>query len=538
MRSARDYQSGRAAIGVEAAVAEPARPIVFMATRELGVLEHFRTPCSVLAADGESALERLWASENGPELLWPRSPADSGPPVAGWLGQDEESRIPVFASVVPDAVAKSLLAQRGNTWTAVGAVVTPSGERLGSVWRGGDGSVFLPFDPDEVQFNLLSERYRELLRRPGARDWRTAATRLYYRLRSFMPKALQIWLRRRYAPFQARSTFPRWPAESGLHDFWDFLYSLLESVLGAPVPRIAAWPNGASWALVLTHDVETASGLSAIDPVIEVEKSCGFRSSWNFVPDRDYQVSEDGIRALVSDGFEVGVHGLHHDGRDLESLETVRERLPGMREAAFRWKAIGFRSPATQRAWDLMPLLGFEYDSSYPDTDPFEPQGGGCCTWLPFFNGEMVELPATMTQDHTLFVILRRRDERVWVKKAHFLRSRGGMALMVTHPDYLTERPRLDAYSRFLQRFARDAAVWKALPGEVSTWWRRRAQSTLIWTGSGWHVIGPAAGEAAVECEPAQRHWLTVLGADPRQIDGASSSGDGAVVRDMRLVTD
>jgi hypothetical protein len=55
-----------------------------------------------------------------------------------------------------------------------------------------------------------------------------------------------------------------------------------------------------------------------------------------------------------------------------------------------------------------MASLPFEYDSSYPDTDPFEPQPGGCCSWLPYFNGPLVELPITLPQDHTLFVIPRR----------------------------------------------------------------------------------------------------------------------------------
>ena len=31
---------------------------------------------------------------------------------------------------------------------------------------------------------------------------------------------------------------------------------------------IAPWPNGHTWALVLTHDVEHAEGLAAIGPVL------------------------------------------------------------------------------------------------------------------------------------------------------------------------------------------------------------------------------------------------------------------------------
>ena len=236
------------------------------------------------------------------------------------------------------------------------------------------------------------------------------------------------------------------------------------------------------------------------------------RSSWNFVPRRDYEVSLERIHGLVSDGFEVGVHGLYHDGRDLESLTILHQRRPAMREAADRWDAVGFRSPATHRGWELMPALGFDYDSSYPDSDPFEPQAGGCCSWLPFFIEGMVELPLTVAQDHTMFVILRQRNEQAWVEKAEFLRSRGGMALLVTHPDYLTDDVIFQAYRRFLERFAEDTNAWKALPREVSDWWRRRAESSLERAGSEWRVVGPGAHDARVEFAHAGEDWLQVLG--------------------------
>ena len=102
-----------------------------------------------------------------------------------------------------------------------------------------------------------------------------------------------------------------------------------------------------------------------------------------------------------------------------------------------------------------MPLLGVEYDSSSPDTDPFEPKSGGCCTWWPFFNRDLVEVPITLTQDHTLFVILQRSDDALWREKADFLRDRGGMALLVTHPDYMTEPAFVDLYRGFLARLRR-----------------------------------------------------------------------------------
>jgi hypothetical protein len=171
-----------------------------------------------------------------------------------------------------------------------------------------------------------------------------------------------------------------------------------------------------------------------------------------------------------------------------------------MREYAERWHAVGFRSPGTIRSWELMPLLGFDYDSSYSDTAPFEPQPGGCCSVLPFMIDDLVELPITLPQDHTLFELLGHRDGTVWVEKTRFLRDRGAMALMLTHPDYI-DNPRLvAAYTEFLDEFADDDTAWRALPQEVSSWWRRRHATDLrLGEDGGWHLEGPAQDDAVVE---------------------------------------
>jgi hypothetical protein len=104
-----------------------------------------------------------------------------------------------------------------------------------------------------------------------------------------------------------------------------------------------------------------------------------------------------------------------------------------------------------------------------------------------------------MAQDHTLFVILRHDDASAWIEKAEFLRGRGGLALIDTHPDYLIEPRIKTAYRRLLERFASDESAWKALPRDVSAWWRRRANSRIERAGEDWIVTGPAAEEARVE---------------------------------------
>jgi hypothetical protein len=383
-------------------------------------------------------------------------------------------------------------------------------ERLGSVWRSGSGGIFLPFDPNEVVTTFWSEGYPTAGGGTAAGSWRSTAMSAYYALRPLMPRPVQISARRLYSRVQARTPFPRWPVEPSLHDFFDLMLGWAARLAGTAVPRIAPWPGGRTWALVLTHDVETAAGLRRLPALRDLEVAAGFRSSWNLVPGR-YDVPDSLVAALQADGFEVGLHGLRHDGRDLAD-GVLPQRLPEMRRWAERWNAAGFRSPATHRAWRTMSSLPFEYDSSYPDTDPFEPQPGGCCSWLPFFNDQLVELPITLPQDHTVFVILRHRDGRIWVDKSERIRAAGGMALLITHPDYLDVAPIGRAYQELLDHFAADASVWRALPVEVSRWWRRRAASHLERAGDGWRVVGPASAEADILLTPAAAHLRGATG--------------------------
>ncbi|MDP9491768.1 MAG: hypothetical protein M3P42_06150 [Actinomycetota bacterium] len=440
------------------------------------------------------------ANAEGPFLLWPISGrnefAEARP------GAYSLSEILFHAAVVSDDTTETCRRLLGGAWRRSVPVVSANGETAASVWTRDDGTTLLPFDPNEVIRAAHSEAYQTMGGASLSSRAKTVARRVYYRVRPLLPRRVQIRMRRAFTRIQAKTKFPRWPVEPSLHDLYDWLFELTAGIAGRPVPRIAPWPSGHSWALVLTHDVETEIGYRSIAPLREIEEAAGCRSSWNFVP-RRYEVEDAVVEELTASGFEVGVHGLHHDGLDLDSLAILRKRQPEMQEWAKRWGAVGFRAPALHRKHEWMPLLGFDYDSSSPDTDPYEPKAGGCLTWLPFFNGELVELPVTVPQDHTVFVILRRPDEALWAEKARFLRSRGGMVLVLTHPDYMLDESRLAAYRRFLAEFAADESGWKALPREVSAWWRRRAASTLELRDGEWRVVGPAEDEATIELTPA-----------------------------------
>jgi hypothetical protein len=477
---------------------------VFESSHPFEFFDYFRVPYQITSAasdDLPAGVGRLLPTDQvdtrGGALLWLPADSPSRPPRRSYrLGRYRLNGF-TFVAHVSTKMPTAIQGAVGAGWHQTDPILDTDGNRVSAIWRDEHGSVFLPFDPAEAMQSLWSESYTTVGSAALLRIARISMIRGYYVLRPVLPRRAQLALRRVLARRQGSPTFPAWPIEHSLHDLYGWLFAVSTCLAGRPVPWLDPWPGGKSWALVLTHDVETHVGYADMRLLRDAECAHGYRSSWNFVPER-YEVDDDTVRELVEDGCEIGVHGLRHDGRDLASRRMVDQRLPAMRAHAAKWGAVGFRSPATQRSWDLMPLLGFEYDTSYPDTDPYEPQPGGCCTYLPFFNQHMVELPITLPQDHTLFEILEHADGALWVSKASDIRARGGMVLVLAHPDYARNQRMALAWEQLLDEFADDDTVWQALPREVASWWRRRQDSNLLPDGDGWKVQGPAAGEGRV----------------------------------------
>lgn len=326
-----------------------------------------------------------------------------------------------------------------------------------------------------------------------------ASLRAFYAVKPAIPRPVQLGLRRLYARRQARRAFPAWPIEPLLVDRQrEELRRRLRASGGDQLPIVNFWPRGKRFAAILTHDVEGPAGVANVPSVQALERRHGFVSSWNFVAE-DYPIPADLFASLRAAGCEIGLHGIHHDGKLFRDRTSFASQLPKIHDYLSAWDAVGFRSPATHRNPDWMAELGCLYDSSFPDTDPFEPQSGGCCSIFPFFIGALVELPITLTQDHTLFEILRERTIRLWTEKSDWIIRRHGLINVIVHPDYLLSPERLGFYERFLvylrERIERDAG-WHALPHEVATWWRTR--STLMATRPDAVSRAPLPGHATI----------------------------------------
>jgi len=288
----------------------------------------------------------------------------------------------------------------------------------------------------------------------------------YYRLRPFLPLPVRQWIQRLRNGSQQHD------------DGWflpeDFLPQDNQPEAGGEHHLAGLWPDNAQYAFVLTHDVETAEGMKLIPQLAELEQDLGFRSVWNVVPHK-YPVDKGLLQDLRDRGFEIGVHGFNHDGRLFWSEKTFNQRAPYINRAIADFKAVGFRAPMVHRNLEWLQRLDIQYDASCFDVDPFQPMPGGVQSIWPFVAGKFVELPYTLPQDHTLMVTLGQQSDSIWRQKLEYIRHRAGMALLITHPDYLNSPSRLNIYRSFLEHVAEQGGYWHALPREVAQWTRNQA---------------------------------------------------------------
>jgi len=359
-----------------------------------------------------------------------------------------------------------------------------------------------------AESRVIAERY--LLEGYLAREDRQPPTRMqaYYRIKNLIPAAVRHRLNSAAIKMRAKREFPRWPCESALVDYWrDWLRMSLHALNKTDAWHIGFWPEGMKSCIVLTHDVEGPLGMSRMEQMADLEERYNFHSSWN-LPLAQYEIDWKLVDRLRTRGFEFGAHGLSHDGRLFRSESDFSELAPLLQERARTHGLKGFRAPSTLRRAEWITRLSFDFDCSFSDSDPYEPQPGGTCSVFPFFLAHLVELPYTMPQDHTLIHLLHRSPMQVWGMKAQWIESIGGMILTLVHPDYCGSGQHLQEYESLLKQLNDYESAWRALPSEVSAWWRRRDQMKLTVRGDTPSIEGPGSERAVarmLSSEPLTR---------------------------------
>ncbi len=362
--------------------------------------------------------------------------------------------------------------------------------------------IWLPFDFDEVINNLRLEHYRPSADASKKSLSRELVRRSYYFFRAVFPVFVRRQMQKIYFRDWKNLPFPSWPVDFTVDDLHRELLRLSMEKLGIEkVPFIWFWPNGAPNCVIMTHDVETAAGRDFTSTHIDIDASYGIRGSFQAVPEKRYEVPDDYVRMIRSRGCEFNVHDLNHDGHLYRERKEFLRRAAKINAYIQKFNCDGFRSGAMYRNQDWYDAFEFSYDMSVPNVAHLEPLRGGCCTAMPYFIGNIVELPLTCTQDYSLFHILNDYSIDLWKRQIGLLKERNALISFITHPDYLIEKRARNTYTQllaYLRQMIETEGSWSPLPGEVNRWWRSRSQMKLVRNGDAWSIEGPDSARAKV----------------------------------------
>jgi hypothetical protein len=266
------------------------------------------------------------------------------------------------------------------------------------------------------------------------------------------------------------------------------------------IPFIWFWPEDYSGCAIMTHDVETSSGLNFIASMMDIEDSHDVKSSFQIIPEKRYQAPQSLLNQIRARGCEVNVHDLNHDGHLFRERSEFVRRVKKINNYQREFGALGFRAGVLYRNLDWYDDLDFAYDMSVPNVGHLDPQLGGCCTVMPYFIGKILEVPLTTIQDYSLFHILGDYSIDLWKKQITLILEENGLLSFNIHPDYVVSPRAREVYVKLLEYLSLRTTrnVWMTLPREVDRWWRQRTEMKLVTQGEKWVIEGPGNERARI----------------------------------------
>jgi hypothetical protein len=294
----------------------------------------------------------------------------------------------------------------------------------------------------------------------------------YYALKPWIPRNVQLmarraWIRRKMGQYGAV-----WPIDAGA---------------GAPPADWPGWPEKKRFALVLTHDVEDLRGLLRVTRLMEMEERLGFRSSFNFVPEK-YEVSPELRMDLEKKGFEVGVHGLNHDGKYLNSRNFLRQG-PEDQQVSERMERGGIPDAGHAPQAGLVPRPPHRIRRFHVRYRPVRAVPGRSRPDISLHRVEQREREKLRRasvhppQDFLVFIMLREKHLETWKRKMEWVVGKAGMVLFIAHPDYMnfgetkmvSEEYPAEYYGEFLKHIREKyhGEYWNPVPRGIAEYTRR-----------------------------------------------------------------
>jgi hypothetical protein len=359
----------------------------------------------------------------------------------------------------------------------------------------------LPFDLQQVVDNLRLERYARTDAEGGS-YLDSAINSAYYLIRPLLPVAVRKHLQRARLNGWRDIRFPHWPVDCTVDNLFTELLNLsLRGQQWKEIPFIWYWPDGAPSCAIMTHDVETTTGRDFCGTLMDLDDRYGIKAAFQVVPEQRYEVTSQYLESITARGFEFGVQDLNHDGRLYKDHGQFMSRVKKINEYGRKWGTRGFRAGVLYRREEWFDALDFSFEMSVPNVAHLDPQHGGCCTVMPYFIGNLLEVPVTTTQDYSLFFILKQHSIDLWRRQIQMIMEKYGLISFIIHPDYIIgerERETYETLLKYLSQLRDEKGIWTTVPSELDRWWRQRAKMRLVRNGSGWKIEGEGKERARI----------------------------------------
>jgi peptidoglycan/xylan/chitin deacetylase (PgdA/CDA1 family) len=289
--------------------------------------------------------------------------------------------------------------------------------------------------------------------------------------------------------------------------------------------NLPPWPNEKKFALCLTHDVDRVDKkwwqcayyfFKHRDPyqlkslltkkkerpfwnferIMEIESKYGVRSTFFFLNETKkanllkpstyslsfgyYKIDDPRIvgiiRALDSDGWEIGVHGSYDSYLNKDLLRKEKATLEGILGKPVLGIRQHYLNLSIPRTWELQAREGFRYDSSFGFRDKVGFRDDKLRPYRPL-DDELLEIPMTI-MDGPLFASSRNNEE-AWEKCKRLIDQAQNQSALLTilwHNNRFNDKEfpgQTEIYEKIIKE-CQSRGAWVATGEEIYRWSIRR----------------------------------------------------------------